>query len=107
MKLREEDFFMNAEILSPLEERILKIFNPIRCCTSYFRKFHLNIIFLTQFYLPSSFFFRFSCKILAAILIIPCFTFLSLRSTICNSVGHIPAIEDNSHTGCHENSCSP
>jgi len=46
MKLREEDFFMNAEILSPLEERILKIFNPIRCCTSYFRKFHLNIIFL-------------------------------------------------------------
>jgi len=39
---------MNAEILSPLEERILKNFNIIQSCTSYFRKFQLNIIFLTQ-----------------------------------------------------------
>ena len=39
---------MNAEILSPSEERILKKIYSIRSCTSYFRKFQLNIIFLTQ-----------------------------------------------------------
>jgi len=39
---------MKAEILSPLEERILKNIYSIRSCTSYFRKSQLNIIFLTQ-----------------------------------------------------------